>query len=94
MIRKYLLPALALVSAGALLAGCAQEPSATASSAASAAASSAAPSEAASAAASGSASPMASTVPASLGKLTRRSVTSSTGPDPEPGAPAVGRVAA
>ena len=47
--RRVLLPALALASIGALLAGCAQEPSATASpaAAASSAAASSAPSEAA-----------------------------------------------
>ncbi len=57
--RRILLPALALVSAGALLAGCAQEPAATATSEASAAASEAAPSEAASSAAPEAASPSA-----------------------------------
>jgi polar amino acid transport system substrate-binding protein len=55
--RRVLLPALALVSAGALLAGCAQEPAATASSAP---ASTAASSAAASAPASDAASPAAS----------------------------------
>jgi polar amino acid transport system substrate-binding protein len=60
--RRVLLPALALASGVALLAGCAQEPSATSSSAAaSTAASSAAASAAPSAAASTGASAMAST---------------------------------
>jgi polar amino acid transport system substrate-binding protein len=57
--RRVLLPALALVSAGALLAGCAQESTSTATSEAGAAASSAAASAAASTAASEAASPSA-----------------------------------
>jgi polar amino acid transport system substrate-binding protein len=71
--RRVLLPALALASAGALLAGCAQEQSATSSSvaastAASSAAASAAPSAsaAASTAASSAASPAASASAAAL----------------------------
>ena len=57
--RRVLLPALALVSAGALLAGCAQESTSTATSAAAVPASSAAASAAASTAASEAASPSA-----------------------------------
>jgi polar amino acid transport system substrate-binding protein len=57
--RRVLLPALALVSAGALLAGCAQESTSTATSSAAAPASSAAASAAASTAASEAASPSA-----------------------------------
>jgi polar amino acid transport system substrate-binding protein len=57
--RRVLLPALALVSAGALLAGCAQESTSTATSEAAAPASSAAASAAASTAASEAASPSA-----------------------------------
>jgi polar amino acid transport system substrate-binding protein len=60
--RRILLPALALASVGALLAGCAQEPSATATSAP--AASSAAASASAAPAASSSAAPSASAEPA------------------------------
>ena len=60
--RRVLLPALALVSAGALLAGCAQESTSTATSEAAAPASSAAASTAASAAASEAPSPSAEAV--------------------------------
>jgi polar amino acid transport system substrate-binding protein len=60
--RRVLLPALALVSAGALLAGCAQESTSTATSEAAAPASSAAASAAASTAASEAASPSAEAV--------------------------------
>ncbi len=60
--RRVLLPALALVSAGALLAGCAQESASTATSEAAAPASSAAASAAASTAASEAASPSAEAV--------------------------------
>ena len=60
--RRVLLPALALVSAGALLAGCAQESTSSATSEAAAPASSAAASTAASAAASEAPSPSAEAV--------------------------------